>query len=82
VGCAGEAVAYGGGGPTRADWAAGPDFSRRFKGNFIFEIQMNWDYGKTSRKFTRSLEGIWTWESFLNSSMLLKDFSKIQYAMQ
>jgi hypothetical protein len=27
------------------------------------------------------LEGIWTWGSFLNSSRLLKDILKIQYAM-
>jgi hypothetical protein len=60
----GEVGQCGGTGP------AGPDCSRRFKGKFIFEFQMNWDLGKTLRNFTRRFR----------RNMDMKFFSKFFYA--
>jgi hypothetical protein len=60
----GEVGQCGGTGP------AGLDCSRRFKGKFIFEFQMNWDLGKTLRNFTRRFR----------RNMDMKFFSKFFYA--
>jgi hypothetical protein len=40
-----------------------------------------WNLIELGENLQGDLEGIWTWGFFINSSMLLKAFYKIQYAM-
>jgi hypothetical protein len=55
VGYAGEAVACGGGGPARADNTISKEKVQRKK--LILKFQIDLDFGKTLRNFTRRFRG-------------------------
>jgi hypothetical protein len=51
-----------------------------FRWKLIFEFQLNSNFNIV--EFLQGdLEGVWTWEFFLNSFGLLKELYKIQYAI-
>jgi hypothetical protein len=51
------------------------------KGKLVYKFQMNLDFSKNLRNFTRRFRRNLVMDFFLNSSRLLKDFKKMQYAM-
>jgi hypothetical protein len=55
-------------------WVGQTGPQEEFGCKLIFEFQLNLDFDKIVEFLQGDIEGVWTWEFFLNSFGLLKEF--------